>query len=74
MKPDLRRRGTHVLQHFDVVNVGGETQRQPRQEGVVAGVQEPHLQQDVLPGAQGKVGLLAGREMSKEKMQVANNK
>lgn len=56
-----RRRATHVLQHFDVVNVGGETQRQPRQEGVVAGVQEPRFQQDVLSGAEGKVRLLAGK-------------
>lgn len=56
-----RRRATHVLQHFDVVNVGRETQRQPWQEGVVAGVQEPCFQQDVLSGPEGKVRLLAGK-------------
>lgn len=69
-----RRRATHVLQHFDVVNVAGETQRQPRQEGVVALVQEPRFQQDVLPGAEGKVRLLAGRrgrKMRKRKTQIA---
>lgn len=61
MTPRSKQRTTHVLQHFDVVDVGGETQRQPRQEGVVAGVQEPRFQQDVLPGAEGKVRLLAGK-------------
>lgn len=68
-----RRRATHVLQHFDVVNVGGETQRQPREEGVVAGVQEPRFQQDVLSGAEGKVRLLAGRRgrRMRKKIQLA---
>lgn len=66
---NARFKATYVLQHFDVVDVGGEAQRQPRQEGVVAGVQEARFQQDVLSGAEGKVGLLAGkrgRKMRKE--------
>ncbi|TNN34825.1 hypothetical protein EYF80_055013 [Liparis tanakae] len=43
---------------FGVVDVVGETQRQPRQEGVVSGVQERGLQQDGLSGAESEILLL----------------
>lgn len=50
---------THVLQHFDVVNVVGETQRQSRQEGVISSVQQQGFQHDGLSRAESKVRLLA---------------
>lgn len=53
---------THVLQHFDVVNVVGETQRESWQEGVISSVQQHGFQHDGLPRAESKVRLLAKEE------------
>lgn len=53
---------THVLQHFDIVDVVRESQRQSRQESIVSRVQQRCFQDDGLCRAQSNKVLLTDNE------------
>lgn len=49
---------THILQHFNILDIVWETQRQSWQEGIISWVQQGGFQHDCVSRTQSKVLLL----------------